>query len=111
MGALSVQANDWIRWQELRDKHFDPDMFSGPMWSLILNLYAGSFEGRTMSGPEARLCTKLPEATAMRWIDLLIKAGFVCQIDPDGETTNAQLGLTARTVETMDRLLDEMAGR
>lgn len=101
-----MQAGEWIRRQEAKDRYFPPVIFSGTAWSLFLGLYTARLEARDMSVAAACACCKVVTGTALRWIDVLIDAGFVRRLDGNIDMRSTSLGLTDKGIDAMDRLLD-----
>lgn len=101
-----MQASEWVRRQDAKDLYFPPVIFSGAAWPLFLGLYTARLEGRDMSVAAACACSKVVTSTALRWVDVLIDAGFVRRLDRNVDMRGASLGLTAKGINAMDRLLD-----
>lgn len=101
-----MQAREWIRRQDTKDRYFPPVIFSGAAWPLFLGLYTARIEARDMSVAAACACSKVVTSTALRWVDVLIDAGFVRRMDGNIDMRSASLGLTSKGVDAMERLLD-----
>jgi DNA-binding MarR family transcriptional regulator len=58
-------------------------LFSDPAWDILLELYAASLGGRSMSVAELVAATETPPSTTVRWIGVLKARGLVHSvIDP-----------------------------
>jgi hypothetical protein len=103
-----MQAGEWIRRQALKDRYFAPAIFSGPAWPLFLHLYVARIEAGDMSVGAACAAAGVPTGTALRWIDVLIDAGFLRRLDGNVDMRRAILGLTDAALQAMERMLDDV---
>lgn len=72
-----------IRARARRGDFFNPRLFSDPAWSMLLELYAASIANQKLSVKSLRIASGVPWATALRWIDVLVREGLICrQRDP-----------------------------
>lgn len=101
-----MQAKECGRRQDAKDQYFPPVIFSGAAWPLFLGLYSAKLEAREMSVDAVCACSKVVKSTALRWIDVLIDAGFVHRLDGNVDMRRANLDLTAKGIDAMDRMLD-----
>lgn len=56
---------------------FPQGLFGEPSWDILLDLFIAWQSGEERLVKEACIASQVPEATALRYIDLLIKAGLV----------------------------------
>ncbi len=53
------------------------DLFANPGWALIIELYISQAEKRPLKLDEACSCMRVPRSTALRWIGLFERAGWL----------------------------------
>lgn len=58
--------------------------FGEPAWDMLLELYVAQAERREVTMSSICHASHVPQTTALRWVKLLVEAGYVCRIaDPD----------------------------
>ncbi|HEX6660494.1 MAG TPA: hypothetical protein VF067_01315 [Sphingomicrobium sp.] len=72
---LNVRTAKKLR--NLRKKMFGEDLFSGPAWSILLELFESYMLQRTDTVGQVCVSAELPGATALRWLAKLRDEGFV----------------------------------
>lgn len=84
-----------------RDAIFGHDLalFGEPAWDVLLDLYIARAEGRRISPSGACIAAVVPETAALRWIDSLIRRGFVDRFD---HSDGSFLRLSDKGLETME---------
>jgi DNA-binding MarR family transcriptional regulator len=72
---INVRAAKNLR--HLRRKMFGEDFFSGPAWSILLQLFEARILQRTETVGQVSLGAEVPCATVLRWLNKLRKEGLV----------------------------------
>ena len=66
-----------IRLRRRRDRLFGSDLFGEPAWDMLLELYAAELAQRRECVSGLCCASGVPATTALRWITLLVNAGWV----------------------------------
>lgn len=66
-----------IRGRRLRERFFEPVLFADPVWDILLDLYLAKLEQRETTVAGLCAASGVPESTATRHIDSLIKRGLI----------------------------------
>jgi len=79
--------------RRLRERYFDEGLFANPAWDMVLDLFDCELSGRPVSVSSLCLASGVPQTTALRRINLLVKKGlFIRRDDPeDGRRVLIQL--------------------
>ena len=82
-------------------------LFSDPAWDILLELYAASLAGRSVTLSELARVTETPVSIATRWVQALEQSGNVSvDRDPEGSPFLVYVKLSAEGVSRMQRLAD-----
>jgi len=110
-GALAAIAREEYDARRRREQLLGLDLSSEPGWDMLLGLYVEHGRGRPVE--LARLHAALPVAvtTALRWIGLLIDAGFVAQRRFEENRGRIELELTPRGAATLEAYLRDRLER
>lgn len=84
-GAIDTAAFLKMLYQERRlraDLFNDPDLFGEPAWDILLDLAVHEGQGRPLSVTGACVGSAVAPTTALRWVNVLEKKGFI-QRSPD----------------------------
>lgn len=74
---LVILAEEELRRRRLRIRHFPKCYFSEGAWAILLDLFVCQHRGRKVSTISACLASEVPETTALRWLEVLEKDGFI----------------------------------
>jgi len=95
---------DWVRAEYRRRldrrKLFPKELLGEPCWDILLDLASATLDARLISVSSACVASGVPQSTALRWLQLLEKHGFVLRWPhpDDGRRTNVaitQVGMSA----------------
>lgn len=88
-----------IRLRARRQCIFGSAVFGEPAWDMLLDLYSSTLERRAESVTSLGLASRLPQTTALRWINLLEEQGWIVRKpDPrDGRRVLVSLSSKARS--------------
>jgi DNA-binding MarR family transcriptional regulator len=98
-----------LRNRALRTKHFPGDLFADPAWDMLLDLAASIPERRRVSVTSLCLAAGVPTTTALRWIGLLVDAGFVERGVDAADRRRVFVTLTDRAIRAMARYFGDIA--
>jgi len=68
---LGLLAEELYRNRRRRAQHFSHRLFGEPAWDILLDLYAASVRGETVSVSNACRAADAPPSTALRWLQHL----------------------------------------
>lgn len=73
---LATIATSIYRTRQQRARYFDPALFGEPAWDMLLDLFIARVRGARVSTTGVCLAAKVPQATGLRWVGQLVKAGL-----------------------------------
>ncbi|SFR79706.1 winged helix DNA-binding protein [Sphingomonas jatrophae] len=104
--ALRARAERAIRGRDLRDRVFDdPGLFADPAWDMLLDLYASESTGKPVRVSSLCIAARVPSTTALRWIRVLEKRGYVLREDDPHDRRVCHLQLTDKARKAVERVL------
>lgn len=100
-----------IRQRRQRERHFPADMFADPAWDMMLDLYAGHYEGQPdVCVSSLCIAAAVPPTTALRWIKSMTDdAIFSRQADPD-DGRRILIRLSEKSRIELDRYFNRFDG-
>lgn len=102
---LTTYVERVIKTRQNRSKYFDPELFAGPSWDILLELAAAGLKGQSLPTSSACATSNAPLSTALRYVNQLVEAGLVRrQIDP-ADKRRSLLDLEPQAMESMRRYL------
>ena len=94
-----------VKNRQSRAKFFDPQLFAGPAWDILLDLAEAGLNGETISTSSVCAGTQVPLSTALRYVNQLVDAGLVKrEVDPT-DKRRTLLQLAPEALESMTRYL------
>jgi hypothetical protein len=98
--AAGAQAKLVRKLQKARSRRTDflcPSLFAEPAWDMLLELFASAVEQKRVTIGGLCVSSMVPQTTALRWIDVLLKEGLVTRRpDPlDGRRVHMEITPTA----------------
>lgn len=111
--AITASANqDHPVWVELarqtyedrrrRHKIFQSDeLFGEPAWDILLDLFIAAKERRRVSVTSACIGSAVPSTTALRWISILERQGFLTREADPGDARRVYVRLSPSGYEAM----------
>jgi len=73
---LATIASSIYRSRQRRAGYFDPALFGEPAWDMLLDLFIARVRGARVSTTSLCLAANVPQATGLRWVGQLVKAGL-----------------------------------
>jgi DNA-binding MarR family transcriptional regulator len=76
-----------------RTKFLSSALFAEPAWDMLLELFASAAEQKRVTIGDLCSASKVPQTTALRWIDILLREGLVTRRpDPlDGRRIHVEI--------------------
>lgn len=108
---LAAIAQSEFHNRRRRDSLIRHDLFAEPAWDLLLHLYVEHHRGQPVDVEHLCAAAAVPPTTALRWIGLLMEKELVTLCPRAGVNANAQLALSTRGVEEMERYLRDFLHR
>ncbi|NLS26809.1 hypothetical protein S2M10_17960 [Sphingomonas sp. S2M10] len=83
-GALAVVVRRYAKLRRKRIHYLHADVFADPAWDIMLDLFAASLEGKTVSVSSACIAADVPSTTALRWLSVLERERMIERVsDPN----------------------------
>ena len=92
--------------QQNRAKFFEPDVFSGPSWDILLDLAEANFRGTPVAASSVCASTQVPLSTALRHVNSLVEAGLVKRWTDPSDKRRKMLELAPEASELMKKYLE-----
>lgn len=110
--AAPAASQDHPVWVELarqtyedrrrRNKIFQSDeLFGEPAWDILLDLFIAAKERRRVSVTSACIGSAVPSTTALRWISILERQGFLSREADPGDARRVYVRLSPSGYEAM----------
>jgi hypothetical protein len=90
-----------------RSQMLGTDLFVDPAWNMLLDLIISEAEGRRLSVSALCLGSRNAAATAIRYINLLERDGFVVRSRDQRDARRFFIDLSEQGREVMSRLLED----
>lgn len=108
----AAAGQDHPVWAELARQTYDDrrrrtkifkseDLFGEPAWDIMLDLFIATKERRRVSVTSACIGSAVPSTTALRWISILEKQGFLVREADPGDARRVYVKLSARGYAAM----------
>ncbi len=112
MDKSSAAKQDHPIWVELARQTYDDrrrrtkifssgDLFGEPAWDILLDLFIATKERRRVSVTSACIGSAVPSTTALRWITILERNGFLAREADPGDARRVYVKLSARGYSAM----------
>lgn len=98
-------ARALIAGRRLRDQLFGTDLFSEPVWDMLLDLFAANDEQEKVSISSLCVAAAVPASTALRWITNLTARGMVVRQQDPHDGRRIWIELSPQVEEQMRQLL------
>lgn len=92
-------AEALVKLRRLRDRQFDAELFADPAWDMLLDLFIQRCKGRKVAVSSACQASQVPPTTALRWLDILQKKGWISRESDPHDRRRSYVGLS-RSGET-----------
>lgn len=102
-------AEAMISLRRLRDKHLDETLFGEPGWEMLLDLYVQRVKGRRVSVTSVCTASCAPTATALRWLAIIQKRGWVTREGDPTDNRRSFIALSRSGEVAVTRYLTDTA--
>lgn len=99
IGAVALR--NLIKARQLRQRHFNADLFNDPAWNILLDLYAARIEGNDVYVSSLCIAAEVPVTTALRWVTVLVEQGWLDREHDKLDRRRHIVRLNDRAVEAM----------
>lgn len=97
-----------IRNRHLRKRHITSTLFADPAWDMLLDLTVAYAEHTRTSITSLCIASEVPQATALRWINLLVSAGLVERVEDHVDRRRVFVALTEQGANAMADLFGDL---
>jgi hypothetical protein len=94
-----------------RAKYLDPALLGEPAWDILLDLFIKTIERKSVSVMSSALASHVPEATAIRKLEGLEKAGLICRQKSSSDRRVTYLKLTEDGFSQLNGYFQDRASR
>lgn len=101
-------VRDHIRQRRMRADFFPPDVFSDPVWDMLLDLYAAQYETQPVSVSSLCIAAGVPATTALRWIKTMTGYGWLVRTRDDNDGRRVYVHLAEDTRLKLDIYFDAL---
>lgn len=108
---LARIAASIFRARQRRLKHFDADLFGDPAWDMLLDLFVNQVRGVRVTVGSLGLAARVPQATGIRWIDVLVQKGLVRKLSAADDRRLTLVELTQEGFRKVRAYVQEGIGK
>lgn len=94
-----------------RARYVGVDLFSDPVWDILLFLLHAEIEGRPVRSSDASDASGVPDTVARRWIETMVEYGLVALNDHPAAKGDERVVLTRNTSANMRRYFRDLVER
>jgi DNA-binding MarR family transcriptional regulator len=94
--------------RRVRDQHFDSRYFTDAAWEILLDLKRSAQLGQRLATSDLGLAAGIPLTTILRYIDRLVKDGYVVRRDDQDDRRRVFVDLTELGIEAMDSVFNKV---
>lgn len=106
----TLMAEKFLRQRRQREAVLGKHLFADPCWDMLLDLFVAYKRGlRPISVSSLCLASAVPQTTAIRWIDTLVKGGLVYKEADPKDKRRVFIHLTEQAKQQLDELLGSWA--
>jgi len=87
---------------------FGQDLFGDPAWNMMVDLYASTLRGRTVSVKDLCIASGSPNTTALRHLNLLYEAGLIDRVRDEADNRRVLLKPTETGMRAMEQYSDSV---
>ena len=104
---LATIAASIYRSRQRRGGYFDTALFGEPAWDMLLDLFIAKVRGARVSTTSLCLAASVPQATGLRWVGELVKAGLARRYRAPDDARLKLVEITPQGYRLMRRYLAE----
>lgn len=103
--ATEAQVRRLIALRHSRHRLFEENLFFDPAWDMLLELYAAKLAGKLVSRAELCVLSRTPLSTALRWVELLERNGWVARKTLANDDDRCLLTLSQKALVAMAQFI------
>jgi hypothetical protein len=108
---LATIASSIYRSRQFRARYFDAELFAEPAWDMLLDLFINTVRGRRISTVSLCIAANVPQATGLRWIGRMARAGLIRRTLAPDDRRIKLIELTRQGYVLMRRYLSDSVTR
>jgi predicted transcriptional regulator len=108
---MATLASSIYRSRRIRANYFPESLLGDPGWDMLLDLFINKVRGRRVSTTSLCLASNVPQATGVRWIEQLQKAGLVRRAKAPDDARLTLVEITAKGFQQMRRYIGESVAK
>jgi DNA-binding MarR family transcriptional regulator len=97
-----------IRQRQQRERFFNSELFSDPVWDMLLDLAAATVEYRKVSVTSLCIASRVPPSTALRWIGLMTEQGLLLRIEDPLDRRRVFIALSETAMSAIARYFESL---
>jgi DNA-binding MarR family transcriptional regulator len=102
--AARIRAH--IKARRNRERFFAAELFSDPVWDILLDLSASRLEDRPVSVSSLCIAAHVPTTTALRTIKMLVDRGLLTRRNDPADARRSFIALSAHAASAMEGCLE-----
>lgn len=108
-GEIPARSVNWVfQARRARARFFPEDMFSEPVWDMLLDLFRCELRGGRLSTSDLCLAAGVPTTTALRWISAMAEKGLVTREPDRHDARRVFIALAPETRSALERYFAEV---
>lgn len=108
---LARVAASLYRARRLRAKYFDASLIEEPAWDMLLDLFVSAVRGVRVATTSLCLAARVPQATGLRWIAVLLEQGLVRRYQAEDDHRVRPVEITPKGFRLMRQYLSDSVTR
>jgi DNA-binding MarR family transcriptional regulator len=112
LSALAAQGQLVRKVQKARSRRTEflaSSLFGEPAWDMLLELFASAAEQKRITVGDLCNASKVPQTTALRWIDVLLKEGLVTRRPDPLDSRRIHVEMTASACSAMRHYAEQLS--
>lgn len=102
------QIKSLLRQRKSRRSYVRDDLLGDHVWGMLLELALSDLLGSRMSVTNLGLAADVPATTALRWIEVLVRIGYVTRVPDPLDGRRVYLTLEPEGLQRMEGYLDHL---
>jgi hypothetical protein len=110
---LGPQAQLIRKIQKARSRRKDflsSTLFGEPAWDMLLELFASAVEQKRVTIGDLCAASKVPQTTALRWMDVLLRQGLVTRRPDPLDSRRVHVEMTPSAYSAMRDYAEQLSG-
>lgn len=108
---MATIASSIYRSRQVRSNYFKASLLGDPGWDMLLDLFISKIRGRRVSTTSLCVAANVPQATGLRWIDLLRQEGLLRRASAHDDARLKLVEITPEGFRQMRRFISDSVTR